>query len=219
MSDRRTFKTFLLTASAHPERNEWVVEAYTSSDRNRPALEVLVANATFAGLYDDDLDLAGLKGWNVEVHPEFRRRGLASAMYEFAEDAFGVPIQPGGFQTPMGAAFLKGRKMPLRVLVEHLEQEFGVSLDASLHQGVLTVSRLVVPEGRRERGTGTRVMQEIIDYADEHGYTVALSPSSDFGGSKKRLEQFYRRLGFIPNKGRNRDFAISETMFRPPEED
>jgi len=50
-----------------------------------------------------------LKGWDVRVEPDHRRRGLASAMYAFAKKAFKLPIQPGDFQTPEGEAFLKGR--------------------------------------------------------------------------------------------------------------
>lgn len=54
--------------------------------------------------------LVALKGWQVAVHPDHRRKGVASAMYRFAEQTFGLSIQPGDFQTPDGGAFLKGRK-------------------------------------------------------------------------------------------------------------
>ena len=44
------------------------------------------------------------------MRPGFRRQGLASAMYQFAEEAFGLKVVPGSFQTPEGAAFLANRK-------------------------------------------------------------------------------------------------------------
>lgn len=60
-------------------------------------------------------------------------------------------------------------------------------------------------------------MQELVEYADRTGQKVMLTASTDFGGSSvKRLKDFYKRFGFVENKGRNKDFAISETMYREP---
>jgi GNAT superfamily N-acetyltransferase len=80
--------------------------------------------------------------------------------------------------------------------------------------GVIVLSSIVVPE--RSKGVGTKVMRALVELADRLGDTVALTPSSDFGGTKSRLIAFYKRFGFVENKGRNRDFAISETMYREP---
>lgn len=45
-----------------------------------------------------------------------------------------------------------------------------------------------------------------------------LTPSKDFGGtSVKRLTDFYKRFGFVENKGKNKDFTIRDTMYRVPE--
>jgi GNAT superfamily N-acetyltransferase len=91
-----------------------------------------------------------------------------------------------------------------------------VKLDVSLGQNGLTLSRIVVPEGQRNQGVGTAIMEELTTLADSAGLPVALSPSSDFGGSVSRLKDFYSRFGFAPNKGRNKDFSISETHIRQP---
>lgn len=91
----------------------------------------------------------------------------------------------------------------------------GLKLD--IHRassGHVVLSRIVVP--KRSQGTGGKIMQELIDRADANGDTLALTPSGDFGGSAARLRRFYQRFGFVPNKGRNRDYAISEDMLRPP---
>ncbi len=62
-------------------------------------------------------------------------------------------------------------------------------------------------------------MQSLIREADAEGAIVALTPSTDFGASSKsRLAKFYRRFGFVPNKGRNKDFAVREAMIRYPHE-
>lgn len=92
----------------------------------------------------------------------------------------------------------------------------GLKLSLTGSGKVVTLSRIVIPDASRNRGAGTQVMQRITDWADQNGRTVALSPSSDFGGNKARLNDFYKRFGFVENKGRNKDYEISETMYREP---
>jgi hypothetical protein len=81
----------------------------------------------------------------------------------------------------------------------------------------INLSRIEVNQAGRGQGTGTKAMQEIIDYADQAGRTIVLSPSADFGGNVNRLTKFYKRLGFTENKGRGKDYAISEAMYREPQ--
>ncbi|MBL3825176.1 MULTISPECIES: hypothetical protein [unclassified Marinobacter] len=92
----------------------------------------------------------------------------------------------------------------------------GVEASVSEKAGVIRLDKIVVPEQQRRSGVGSRAMQELTDYADATGQTIALSPSSDFGGNKLRLRKFYRRFGFVDNKGKEKDFEISESMYRPP---
>jgi GNAT superfamily N-acetyltransferase len=82
--------------------------------------------------------------------------------------------------------------------------------------GLATLSKVVVPPAQRGQGVGSAFMDDLTRAADVDGATLALSPSSDFGGSKARLIEFYRRFGFVPNKGRNIDYEISESMHRAP---
>jgi GNAT superfamily N-acetyltransferase len=101
-----------------------------------------------------------------------------------------------------------------------LEQKYGVKVDllGSLDKGNLTLSRIVIPEEQRGTGIGTQVMEEIIKYADDNGVKVTLTPSIDFGGeSVARLTDFYKRFGFVENKGENKDFTIKDTMYREPQ--
>lgn len=101
------FGEFQLYARSQPFKNEWGVEAYIGNWEK-------AGEAEFVGVreyLDPENDphhatIVALKGWNVEVKPKFRRKGLATAMYEFAAEAFQLPIYPGDFQTPEGRAFL-----------------------------------------------------------------------------------------------------------------
>lgn len=78
----------------------------------------------------------------------------------------------------------------------------------------ITVSKIVVPETARGRGIGTQAMQQLVDYANAAGKHIVLTPSADFGGDVARLKDFYKQFGFVENKGRNRAFSTSESMYR-----
>lgn len=95
----------------------------------------------------------------------------------------------------------------------------GVKVDVleARSRPTLTLSRIVVPDGRRGSGVGSQVMNDLIRYADGNGKTITLNPSTEFGGtSVARLKEFYKRFGFVENKGRTKDYEISESMYRPP---
>ena len=101
-------------------------------------------------------------------------------------------------------------------LATSLEQEFdGLTLDMYRSAGGhVILSRIVVEQ--RGQGIGSKVMQRIIDWADEGQDIISLTPDPAYGGTKSRLIEFYKRFGFVENKGRMKDYAISETMYREP---
>lgn len=82
---------------------------------------------------------------------------------------------------------------------------------------VIKVSAIVIDPKKRELGYGTKIMKDIIAYADKNKQTVILTPSSDFGGNKSRLTKFYKGFNFVPNRGANKDYRFSSTMLRLPE--
>ncbi|QVR66718.1 GNAT family N-acetyltransferase [Acinetobacter sp. BHS4] len=102
--------------------------------------------------------------------------------------------------------------------VKGIKKQYGIELGlkGSPTSNILSLHKIVVPEAMRNQGTGTKAMQDIINYADSQNKTIALTPSSDFGGNKNRLTGFYKKLGFVENKGRNKDYEISESMYRSP---
>lgn len=93
-------------------------------------------------------------------------------------------------------------------------QAQGIDAQVSERGGVITLSKIVVPESERGAGRGTAAMQALVGYADATGQHLALTPSADFGGNKKRLTEFYKRFGFVENKGKNRAFSTKEGMYR-----
>jgi len=101
-----------------------------------------------------------------------------------------------------------------------LEAEFpGLDLDLYDTNSGYILSKIALPKEERGFGIGTQVMQRLVDIADSEGKMIALTPDTAFGGSKGRLINFYKRFGFVANKGRNKTFDFRETMVRYPQQD
>ena len=102
--------------------------------------------------------------------------------------------------------------------IEALKRAFP-ELDLMLSQKADRVSldKVVVPKEARNQGMGSDFMAALTKAADEDGARIGLTPSSEFGGNKARLIEFYKRHGFVPNKGKNRDFEFMAGMVRQPE--
>jgi predicted GNAT family N-acyltransferase len=112
---------------------------------------------------------------------------------------------------------LRGAKARSLVEVRNELKKLGVDEMISERDDAIHVGKIVVPKGSRGSGTGTRAMQLLVEYADKTGKRITLTPSTDFGASSvARLKSFYKRFGFVENKGRHKDFSIRETMFRTP---
>jgi len=130
----------------------------------------------------------------------------------FAKEA-PVASEPGGVIKSDMAKFNS-----LDELRNHWTQQ-GVRNYVSQHPttGTLQLNDLVVPKEARSSGVGSRFMNDLTDFADSQGRTVTLTPDKSYGAtSVGRLKDFYKRFGFVENKGRNTDFTISDSMCRPP---
>lgn len=103
-----------------------------------------------------------------------------------------------------------------------LKEELGLR---SLHMfatknGDLKLNMIAVPVDKLGGGIGSQAMQRIVGFADARGLRVTLTTGQRDDGfgttSQSRLVKFYKRFGFVENKGRNKDFAISDNMYREP---
>lgn len=88
--------------------------------------------------------------------------------------------------------------------------------------GHLVLAMLEIKRECRNQGIGTKVMHFLCAYADEHNLTIGLTPAdrnkNSGTTSSARLYKFYSRFGFVRNKGRNKNYRTSNTMFRRPNE-
>jgi GNAT superfamily N-acetyltransferase len=82
--------------------------------------------------------------------------------------------------------------------------------------GKMRLQRLIVDKKRRGRGLGTLFMLSMCVYADNNRKVIGISPSADWGTPIRRLKRFYRKFGFVDNKGSHRNKSICDDMYRLP---
>jgi len=78
------------------------------------------------------------------------------------------------------------------------------------------VQSIEVGKDQRGQGTGSKVMQEIQQWAKDHKLPILLSPEPE-RGHKGGLDRFYSRLGFKSNLGRKGDSRFSGSRKWTPE--
>jgi GNAT superfamily N-acetyltransferase len=88
-------------------------------------------------------------------------------------------------------------------------------------RNAIELHSIIVNKEEQGSGTGSKVMQEIIAYADANDKIVVLDPGlldkKHGTTSQSRLRKFYKRFGFIDNKGRNKNYEFTNLMIRYPQ--
>ncbi len=69
-------------------------------------------NGVYAGYVSFVVRNKRLEACNLEVNPEFRRKGLATRMYVEAEEIAGLKCVPHSSQSPEGRAFWNQKDRP-----------------------------------------------------------------------------------------------------------
>jgi GNAT superfamily N-acetyltransferase len=111
----------------------------------------------------------------------------------------------------------EGEASPIKTLLEGLIKKYpNVDLDVFETGKGLTLSKIVLPKEDRNKGVGSKILEDLTSYADKNNLTIGVTPNSAFGGNQNKLKTFYKKFGFRNNKGVNKDFAFRETMVRQP---
>jgi GNAT superfamily N-acetyltransferase len=112
----------------------------------------------------------------------------------------------------------------ISALQTELEQKYNLKslfLADMGKRNAIELHSIIVNKEEQGAGTGSKVMQEIIAYADANGKIVVLDPGlldKQHGTtSQSRLRKFYKRFGFIDNKGRNKNYEFRNLMIRYPQ--
>lgn len=112
----------------------------------------------------------------------------------------------------------------LHVKAKNIKEKLGLeSFSVSENDKDITLTMIKVPKNIQKKGIGTQAMEELSKIADESGKRIVLTTGQrdDIHGttSKNRLIKFYKKFGFVENKGKNKDWSIIENMYRQPKKD
>jgi hypothetical protein len=188
---------------------EMVAPGRTPMQRIGSAGEMLSSTAEIAA----PMAVAGRAGMPVAQAVQEGLLGFSAGADDMGRRFVERINQPGPVPTmysnPIMRAPDDGIEAALRA--KYPDAKINISGDA---QGGYTLSRIELPKNMRSSGIGSSIMQDFVSMADAQGARINLSPSKDFGGSVPRLKDFYKRFGFVENKGRNKDFSTRETMYR-----
>ncbi|AUZ94875.1 hypothetical protein FDI40_gp063 [Agrobacterium phage Atu_ph07] len=99
--------------------------------------------------------------------------------------------------------------------IEAKARDLGLSISVTERNDKIIIHMLkAITPGE---GTGSILMKYICAYADQNNKIVLLTPEKIQGTtSVSRLIDFYKRFGFVVNKGKDKDFSISYGMYRLP---
>jgi len=126
-----------------------------------------------------------------------------------------TPLDYLSMGTPIGK-IAKGASKNINSIVDKYKNK-GVELSVFENPNNKTIYLSKIKVDNKKQGQGTKVMDDLISYADETQQTITLTPSLDYGASSiKRLKDFYKRFDFVENKGRNKDFEFRDAMYRNP---
>jgi GNAT superfamily N-acetyltransferase len=105
---------------------------------------------------------------------------------------------------------------------DQIQSQLGLKV-FNLHDrgDTIELASLIVGKDKQGQGLGSKAMKMLIDYADEHGKRITLTPGlqDKIQGttSRGRLVKFYKQFGFKESKGRNIDYALGAgKMYREP---
>ena len=95
------------------------------------------------------------------------------------------------------------------------EQYPNIIFDLRYGNNTIELNRFVIPKELRKQGIGSQFMKALIQFASINKSLIILTPSDSFGAtSVARLKKFYKRFGFVENKGKNANYQLSCGMYR-----
>lgn len=81
----------------------------------------------------------------------------------------------------------------------------------------IKLDTLIVKKDHRKEGIGSKVLHDLKTYADKNSKRIILTAgvrdSAVGTTSQSRLDKFYKKNGFVANKGRYKDYAITATHY------
>jgi 8-oxo-dGTP pyrophosphatase MutT (NUDIX family)/N-acetylglutamate synthase-like GNAT family acetyltransferase len=109
-------------------------------------------------------------------------------------------------------------KSKIDALVDEFEDK-GLSLIVTVSRhGAAELNSIKVKDPKaKNKGLGSAFMERFTDLCDQYKMIAILTASTEWGSSKTRLINFYKRFGFVNNTGKNKDYKFMAGMIRQPQ--
>lgn len=91
-----------------------------------------------------------------------------------------------------------------------------MSISLEIETGYIKLDHITI--NGHNQGYCTQFMKDLCSWCDLNNRILTLTPVNDFGSHLGRLKKFFKRFGFIENKGSNFNNKIKDTMYRKPNE-
>ena len=185
--------TALMSLDEHGNRKSWLLTGWEEGKPDAAGKVGTSAGATQPGPTFSRAELgAGFQRMMVRFSAESTQTGAAFSIGD-------IDFTPGG-----------GSK---QVTIHDTTIDFGISKDGTTGEIILVRT----PRTKRREGRARAALMEFIRRADRRALTLFLTPEPmDKGVTKSNLEALYLSLGFLPNKGRAKDFRSMAAMVRQP---
>lgn len=102
--------------------------------------------------------------------------------------------------------------------IELAWHEKGVTLWLIENRVRIQIAKIVVPKEFRGYGIGSRVISDILAYAQSKRKPVTLTASESYGSNMEALKRFYARFGFVENTGDACREAFTDSFYWLPSE-
>lgn len=136
---------------------------------------------------------------------------------EIFSESFDATISPLELTTESAAEITRD---DIQAFADEVKELYGLHhFSLSFSNNTIKLGMIWVRENQGS-GTGTKAMNTLCAFADANGLRIVLTPNAKdemFGTtSYARLVKFYKRFGFKENRGRSKDFSVSDAMIREP---
>lgn len=111
------------------------------------------------------------------------------------------------------AKWLESESYLQKIIDQILEKFPFATVWAHENKERIEITNIKIPKEYRGQGAGTEIIKAIQGYAKTIGKPIVLRPEAE-KGYKQGLERFYKRLGFVHNRGRKLDFTLSSPVAR-----
>jgi tRNA nucleotidyltransferase/poly(A) polymerase len=91
-------------------------------------------------------------------------------------------------------------------------------MEVSNRDRYLILNKILINPEFRGMGFANDAMDLLFKYADANNKMIALTPDNVWGASKEKLKKWYSSLGFVMNRGKNKDYQVRELMIKYPKE-